>query len=257
MSAANCLGKFMTYCLAISVDDGLVFASDSRTNAGVDYVATYSKMTRFVFENNRVLVLLTSGSLATSQAVVNAIRRDLNDPKAEFDISQGEYLHEVAQYIGKLSQKEQCLHAQAIEKSNASNESSFILGGQINGKTCEIFLIYPQGNFISASAETPYLQIGESKYGKPILDRIISADLSLSEAARCAVISLDSTIRSNVSVGPPIELALHKRDVFQASEHMVLNANSADYQALQTYWNEGMKSAFNQMPKLDWDKYNR
>ncbi|MEH6710963.1 MAG: 20S proteasome subunit A/B [Paraglaciecola polaris] len=246
----------MTYCLAVSVDDGLVFASDSRTNAGVDYVATYSKMSRFVFENNRVLVLLTSGSLATSQAVVNGIKRDLNDPKADFDISQGQDLHEVAQYIGKLSQNEQRLHAQAIEKSNANNESSFILGGQIAGQACEIFLIYPQGNFISASAETPYLQIGESKYGKPILDRIISSDLSLSDAARCAVISLDSTMRSNVSVGPPLELALHKQGVFQAPEHLVLEGNSADYQSLQAYWNEGMKSAFNQLPKLDWDKYD-
>ncbi|WP_339771061.1 20S proteasome subunit A/B [uncultured Paraglaciecola sp.] len=246
----------MTYCLAISVDDGLVFASDSRTNAGVDYVATYSKMTRFVFENNRVLVLLTSGSLATSQAVVNGIKRDLNDPNAEFDISQGQYLHEVAQYIGKLSQSEQRLHAKAIEKSNASTESSFILGGQIEGQACEIFLIYPQGNFISASAETPYLQIGESKYGKPILDRIISAELSLSDAARCAAISLDSTMRSNVSVGPPIELALHKKEVIQDPAHIVLSANSTDFQSLQNQWNEGMKSAFNQLPRLDWDKYN-
>ncbi|WP_166424818.1 20S proteasome subunit A/B [Paraglaciecola sp. 20A4] len=246
----------MTYCLAISVDDGLVFASDSRTNAGVDYVATYSKMTRFVFENNRVLVLLTSGSLATSQAVVNAIKRDLNDPNAEFDISQGEYLHEVAQYIGTLSQNEQRLHAKAIEKSNASTESSFILGGQIEGQGCDIFLIYPQGNFISASAETPYLQIGESKYGKPILDRIISAELSLSDAARCAAISLDSTMRSNVSVGPPIELALHKQDVIEDPAHIVLSANSSDFQSLQNQWNEGMKLAFNQLPRLDWDKYN-
>lgn len=247
----------MTYCLAISVDDGLVFASDSRTNAGVDYVATYSKMSSFVFDDNRVLVLLTSGSLATSQAVVNAIKRDLDDPESEFDISQGKYLHEVAQYIGKLSQHEQQIHGEAFEKSNSSNESSFILGGQIKGQPCEIYLVYPQGNFISASAETPYLQIGESKYGKPILDRIISADISLSDAARCAVISLDSTMRSNVSVGPPIELTLHKRDIFQSPEHLVLSATSDDYQSIQAQWNNGIKSAFNQLPKLDWDKYNR
>lgn len=246
--------NLLTYCLAISLNKGLVFASDSRTNAGVDYVATYSKMTTFLFEGNRSLVIMTSGSLATSQAVLNAIRKDLDDPNAEFDISQGQYLHQVAQYIGQLSQQEQKLHAEAMEKSKSSNESSFILGGQIAGQLSEIFLIYPQGNFISTSSETNYLQIGESKYGKPILDRFISNSTSLEDAARCAVVSLDSTIRSNISVGPPIEIAIHRTDKIEAPFHNILTPNSIMYKSIQKQWNAGLKRTFEKLPRFDWEK---
>ncbi|WP_269517797.1 peptidase [Alteromonas sp. BMJM2] len=244
----------MTYCLAISVNKGLVLASDSRTNAGVDYVATYSKMSRYIFEDNRSLTLLTSGSLATSQAVINAIDADLDDPDVEFDISKGKHLHEVAQYIGRLSQREQTLHNSAMERSKSSNESSFILGGQITGQPSEIFLIYPQGNFIAASPETPFLQIGENKYGKPILDRMISPNTSLEDAARCAIVSLDSTIRSNISVGPPIELAIHKENVIESPYHSVLGQNSPMYKSVQKQWNEGLKQAFQRLPRFEWEK---
>lgn len=243
----------MTYCLAIAVNKGLVFASDSRTNAGVDYVASYSKMSRFVFAD-RTLVLLTSGSLATSQAVLNALKTDLEDPLAEFDLTKGKYLYELARYIGRLNQEEQHEHATAMEKSKSSNESSFILGGQIEGQACEIFLIYPQGNFITASKETPYLQIGENKYGKPILDRFISPQTSLEDAARCAIVSLDSTIRSNISVGPPIELAIHQHNVIEPVYHNTLTANSVMYKSLQKQWNEGLKRAFKRLPRFEWEK---
>ncbi|MGS2721845.1 peptidase [Paraglaciecola aestuariivivens] len=244
----------MTYCLAINLKKGLVLASDSRTNAGVDYVATYSKMTNFVFEGNRSLTLLTSGSLATSQAVINAIKRDLDDPHVKFDISKGKYLHEVAQYIGQLSQIEQSRHADAMAKSKTSNESSFLLGGQIDGQASKVFLIYPQGNFITTSQDTPYLQIGESKYGKPVLDRFITPNTSLEDAARCAVISLDSTIRSNISVGPPIELAIHTEGKIEAPYHSVLTTNSVMYKSIQKRWNEGLKKAFSRLPRFDWEK---
>tara|TARA_R110000751_G_scaffold15290_7_gene49692 strand:+ start:91967 stop:92686 length:720 start_codon:yes stop_codon:yes gene_type:complete len=236
------------------LNKGVVLASDSRTNAGVDYVATYSKMTSFVFEGNRSLVLLTSGSLATSQAVINAINKDLDDPTAKFDISKGKYLHEVAEYIGSLSQKEQNRHAKAMENSKSSSESSFILGGQILGQKSGIFLIYPQGNFITASDETPYLQIGENKYGKPILDRFITRSTSLEDAARCAVVSLDSTIRSNISVGPPIELAIHSEGVIEKPYHSVLTSNSIMYKSIQKQWNEGLKRAFKRLPRFEWEK---
>jgi putative proteasome-type protease len=139
-----------------------VFASDSRTNAGVDYVTTYSKMHRFVWPDERLCILLTSGNLATSQSVMNTIRNDVDDPVARFNLRSGKHLHEVAHYIGQLSQKEQVQHAAAMQKTGSSAECSFILGGQIAGQPPEIFLIYPQGNYISASPETPYLQIGET-----------------------------------------------------------------------------------------------
>lgn len=246
----------MTYCLAISVNKGLVFASDSRTNAGVDYVATYSKMHRFVWPQERSLVLLTAGSLATSQAVVNAIQSDLEDPNASFNLRKGKHLYDVASYIGTLSQREQRLHAPALEKSNASAEASFILGGQINGKDCEIYMIYPQGNYISASEDTPYLQIGENKYGKPILDRIITPTTSLEDAARCAMVSLDSTLRSNISVGLPIELAIHTNNNIEPVWHSKYTAFSPMYKSLQKQWNEGLRQAFSGLPRFDGEKEN-
>ncbi|RDV25956.1 peptidase [Alteromonas aestuariivivens] len=244
----------MTYCLAIKVNKGLVFASDSRTNAGVDYIATYSKMRRYAWPGERACVLLTSGSLATSQAVMNAINRDLEHPKPEFSLRSGKHLHEVAQYIGRLSQAEQQRHAKAMEKSGNSAESSFIFGGQIEGQEPEIYMIYPQGNFIAASPETPYLQIGENKYGKPILDRIISPQTCVEDAARCAIVSLDSTIRSNISVAAPIELAIHTTNKIEEPYHQSFNNNSKFYKSLQKQWNEGLKRAFNRLPRFDWEK---
>jgi putative proteasome-type protease len=243
----------MTYCLAIKVDKGLVFASDSRTNAGVDYVTTYSKMHRFVWPGEMACVLLTSGNLATSQAVVNAVNHDLEDPEAEFSLRMADYVHEAAHYIGELSKTEQEQHRDALKKSGSNVEASFILGGQIAGREPEIYMIYPQGNYISASPETPFLQIGEAKYGKPILDRIISADTSLEDAARCALVSLDSTMRSNISVGPPLELAIYTNDSLGAPRHQTLAMTSPLYRQLQKNWNEGLQRAFNRLPRFDWE----
>ncbi|MBI3186377.1 MAG: peptidase [Gammaproteobacteria bacterium] len=244
----------MTYCLAISVNNGLVLASDSRTNAGVDYVRTYSKMHTFTWPGERMCVVLTAGNLATSQAVINNIRLDLEDPKAKFNLCKGKHLHELAHYIGQLSQKEQRQHADAMEKSTSTAEATFILGGQIAGEPPEIYLIYPQGNYISASPETPYLQIGENKYGKPILDRIITLETSLEDAARCALVSLDSTIRSNVSVGLPIELSIHTKDEIKEPYHLKLSINSPMYKALQKKWSEGLHRAFTRLPRFEWEE---
>ncbi|MDR4517389.1 MAG: peptidase [Nitrosomonas sp.] len=242
----------MTYCLAISVNKGLVFASDSRTNAGVDYVTTYSKMHTFVWPDERICILLTAGNLATSQAVINNIRADLAEPDIKMNLRKGKYLHQVAHYVGQLSQEEQRQHADALEKSGGA-EASFILGGQIAGQPPEIYLIYPQGNYISASPETPYLQIGENKYGKPILDRIITPATSLEDAARCALVSLESTIRSNISVGPPIELAIHTRDSIEKPYHQKLTLNSPMYKSMQKQWHTGMHRALSRLPRFDWE----
>ncbi len=244
----------MTYCLAIKLNKGLVFASDSRTNAGVDYVATHSKMTTRVFDNDRSITILTSGSLATSQAVINKIETDLNDDDATFNLKKAEYIHQIAGYIGELSQAEQLKHNNAMVQSNISAESSFIVGGQLNGQECEIFLVYPQGNYIKASAETPYLQIGENKYGKPILDRIIEPNTSLEDAARCAMVSLDSTIRSNISVGPPIEIAIHTNNEIKEPYRQKFTVNSMMYKSLQKHWNEGLRRAFGNLPRFEWEK---
>ena len=244
----------MTYCLAIHVNKGIVFASDSRTNAGVDYVASHSKMRTFIFPDKRSIYILTAGSLATSQAVINRIESDLNDKDASFNLLKANYLHEIADYVGELSQAQQAKHDIAMKNSSMSAESSFIVGGQIKGQSCAIFNVYPQGNYIKASPETPYLQIGENKYGKPILDRVVALNTSLEDAARCALVSLDSTIRSNISVGPPIELAIHTNNDFEAPYQTSFTANSPMYKSLQKQWNEGLKRAFKRLPRFDWEK---
>lgn len=244
----------MTYCLAIKVNDGLVFASDSRSNAGVDHVSVYSKMHVFTPQpEGPVFVLLTAGNLATSQAVVNQLQRDLEDPGLEVRLDRARHLFDAAQYVGDVSWRVQSRYAEALKGSGGNVEATFILGGQLPGQAPDAFLIYPEGNYISTSAETPYLQIGETKYGKPILDRVVTPATALEDAARCALVSLDSTIRSNISVGPPIELAIYRRDAQHIGHYLSLELNSPLYAALGKRWNEGLHRAFERLPRFDWE----
>ncbi|MGH8459182.1 MAG: peptidase, partial [Nevskiales bacterium] len=185
----------MTYCLAAKVNSGLVFASDSRTSAGVDDVRTYSKMQVFEFPGESLFVLLTSGNLATTQAVVAQINRDLRNPEAVFSLRGAGSLFDTAEYIGHLSVRAQKAAALEVEEKSHKLEATFVLGGQVKGEEPALYMIYPIGNCIATSPETPFLQIGESKYGKPILDRIIRPELPLEDAARAALVSLDSTMR--------------------------------------------------------------
>lgn len=243
----------MTYCLAIKLHAGIILGSDSRTNAGVDYVNAYSKMHTFNVSEGRIFVLLSAGNLATTQAVVNLLRRDLEDPNVACSLNTVGHLFDAARYVGNLSQRAQNEHSDALKRSGVNPEASFILGGQIGAQPHDIFLIYPQGNYISASPANPYLQIGETKYGKPILDRIINLNTPLEDAARCALVSLDSTIRSNISVGPPLELAIYPTGVFRLSHHLVLDSDSPFYTRVQQEWNEGLKKAFCGLPRFDWE----
>ena len=243
----------MTYCLAIKVNDGLILASDSRTNAGVDYVSTYSKMHVFAKPGERFFALLTAGNLATTQAVVNIIKRDLNNPHAELSLNTVDYAFDAAHYIGDINYQIQQDYSEPLKQAGSSAEASFILGGQIAGSPHEIYLIYPQGNYIAASPETCYLQIGESKYGKPILDRIITPDTLLEEAARCALVSLDSTMRANISVGPPLELAFYRKDQLALERHVILESNSPLFRRIQNRWNDGLRRAFNGLPRFEWE----
>ncbi len=243
----------MTYCVAIKVNDGIVFASDSRTNAGVDYISTYSKMYTFDLPDDRVMVIVSSGNLATTQAVINSINRDIEND-AETSLKTVNYLYDAASYIGKLSQAYQTEHGEALRKNGISVEASFILGGQIRGRKQKVYLVYPQGNYICASEETPYLQIGETKYGKPILDRVIRAETTLEDAARCALVSLDSTMRSNISVGPPVELVMCKHNEYKISNYMSLDYTTPLFTTLQKSWNDGLRRAFNRLPRFAWEQ---
>ncbi|MGV6807505.1 MAG: peptidase [bacterium] len=195
----------MTYCLAIKIDQGLVFCSDSRTNAGADRVSTYSKMHRFSLNKSRQLTLLSAGNLGTTQAVIAAMNRDIKED-AEFNIVKAEYLEDIADYVGELSVQLQQKYNSGGPNAGFDATATFILGGQIKGQEPMLYMIYPEGNHITASNQFPFLQIGETKYGKPILDRIIRSDTEAETALRCALVSMDSTMRSNATVGPPIEL---------------------------------------------------
>lgn len=243
----------MTYCLAIKTNDGIVLASDSRTNAGVDNVNIYSKMHAFVTPGQRAFVLLTAGNLATSLAVVNALQHDLDDPKAKCSLNTVDYLYEATDYVGELSCRIQARHCEDGKHKDIDLGASFILGGQIAGRPHEIFQVYPEGNYISPSATNPYFQIGETKYGKPILDRIIDLDTSLEDAARCALVSIDSTMRSNVSVGPPIELTVYRKDSYVIERHVSLDTNDAYYEALRAAWSDGLVQVFQGLPHFDWE----
>lgn len=243
----------MTYCLAIKLNEGLVFCSDSRTNAGADRVSTYSKMHRFCVEGDRFLTLLTAGNLATSQAVVAQIKRDL-DEGSGFNISEARYVSDIAEYVGKLSVGEQEKYGQTAGQGAEIFDAgaSFILGGQIAGRPSALFLIYPEGNYISAPDQHPYLQIGETKYGKPILDRIILPTTSAEVAMRCGLLSLDSTMRSNATVGPPLECLFYREDSLKVFEqYYTLHANHPYLQTVRETWDKNIRIAFEKLPQIN------
>ncbi|WP_339899370.1 proteasome-type protease [uncultured Gilvimarinus sp.] len=239
----------MTYCVAITTDAGLVFCSDSRTNAGVDQVSTYGKMYHFEVPDERQFVILSAGNLATTQAVVSQVKRDLRDNAAN-SLKTMPDMSEAASYLGEISRQEQDRHSTPDgPNGGASFEASFIIGGQIRGDKPRLAMVYPQGNHITTSKDTPYLQIGESKYGKPILDRILTAGTSLEIAGRCALVSMDSTMRSNLTVGPPIDLGVYPVDSFSL-QRMRFEEDDDYLRSLTRSWNQNLIEAFDRLPPL-------
>ena len=240
----------MTYCVALWVDDGIVFAADTRTNAGVDYVTSYRKLHVFRPAPDRVFVILSAGSLATTRELMDEIGRDLaeapNSPSGESLLSV-RYMFDAADYIGRLSRQIQEKHGPALARTGVSGEVSLIVGGQIAGQEPLMLMVYPQGNYIGASEETPYLQLGETKYGKPILDRLVKRSHSLEAAARLALVSLDATIRSNVTVGAPFDFALYRRDSLEAPESVRIEAGSPYYARVREFWQSGMVDMFGRL----------
>lgn len=244
----------MTYCLGLCLDEGLVFASDSRTNAGVDYVTTYSKMHVFTPTPDRLFVILSAGNLATTQEVMNHIQRDIDFPTGATNLATARYLFEAAEYVGKVSQQVQQEHNAALSSSGVSGETTLLVGGQIQGQPHGLMLIYPQGNYITASAETPYLQIGESKYGKPALDRISSPKLNLEEGAKLCLVSLDATTRSNITVGPPFEIAIYGRDELNLRQRCKFGEDDSFLKQIRESWNNGIRNAFAGLPMMEWER---
>jgi putative proteasome-type protease len=264
----------MTYCLAFLLDAGLVFASDSRTNAGVDYISSYSKMHVFKPASDRIFVIMAAGNLGTTQAVLNRIRRDIDDHQAGVadrkaglpagpakmdktdppDLLQARYLFEAADYIGNLSVAVQRNYHHSLREAGATGEASFILGGQIAGQPHGLYLIYPQGNAIMATQETPFLQIGESKYGKPPLDYIGHHGMSLEDAARLCLVSQVVTRRSNLTVGPPFEVAMIPRDGLEVSRRLKLQKDSVLITRSMDTWARSMQDTLARLPRFSWEE---
>ncbi len=241
----------MTYCVAIKTDSGLIFASDSLTNAGIDHVSSYSKMHTFVKPGNHMLVLLAAGNLATTQSVVKRLNDDEQMGTLP-NLSTVQTMSEAVDYVGSVSSDVQRIQTER-DTANTNFEATFIFGGQIAGHAPEMYLIYPQGNHIHESDTHPYLQIGEAKYGKPILDRVVRKDTTLELAARCALISINSTIRSNLTVGPPVELMIYASDTLDMGRHMSFPEDDPYYRALGDAWNEGLRLALNGLPAFEWE----
>jgi putative proteasome-type protease len=242
----------MTYCVGLLVDTGLVMLSDSRTNAGVDQINIFRKMATFQQQDDRVLVLLSSGNLAITQAVVNLLHEVPDDSDQPPRIYRAKNMFSVARVIGDAVREIHARDAEMLKEQGHEFNANFILGGQVHGEEPRLFHIYSAGNFIESSIDTPYFQIGESKYGKPIIDRVISRSSSLAQAAKCALVSMDSTIRSNLTVGPPLDLAIIRRDEFRLATHISIDLENDYFKMIRTRWGFALQEVFSELPNPNW-----
>lgn len=242
----------MSYCVGILLEAGLVMASDSRTSAGVDRVATFQKM--FVYEEpgERLFVLLTAGNLSITQAVISILNDGIEGKNDRDNILAVPSMYQAARTVGHALREVYNEDGASLKAHDIEFNASIIFGGQVKGGRLRLFQIYAPGNFIEASADTPYFQIGEVKYGKPVIDRIVTPQTGLIEAAKCALISFDSTMRSNVSVGPPIDVLICKRDTQRVALQMRLEETDPYLRSVRDMWSEGLVRTFNSVPDPDW-----
>jgi putative proteasome-type protease len=229
----------------------LVLASDSRTHAGVDNFASFCKMTLFERPGDRVYILLSSGNLAGTQAVIGLLKQR-NAKDGVPNLWAAESMFDAAILVSDAMRDVDRRDGQHLAGSGGGFNASFILGGQIKGEPPRLFRIYAEGNFIEAGEETPYLQTGETKYGKPIIDRVILGSTSLNDAAQCVLVSFDSTMRSNLSVGMPIDLICYERDSLAVRMRRRFDEGDAYFSALSKQWTEGTRQVFSRLPKLEW-----
>jgi putative proteasome-type protease len=244
----------MTYCLGIITRYGLVLGADSRTNAGVDYISTYQKLFDFSNPGQRVVLLAASGNLSITQAIVNGLHHDLKLMEGE-NIHTLPTLYDITRYVGNKVRQIQTEERPWLEKDGIDYSCTLLLGGQVRGEAPGLYMIYRQGNCIQATPETPFLQIGETKYGKPILDRTMSFDSPLEEAAKCALLSIDSTMKSNISVGPPVDLVLYEANSFLLKHQLRLRSGDPYLVKVRQLWEISLKQAFERMPDIEW-KYS-
>src|SRR5512144_3282008 len=204
----------MTYCVAMALDAGMIFASDSRTNAGVDHIARFAKMRVFLREGDRVIVILSSGNLSITQNSISVMEQRGRDPEAH-NLYNATSMFDIARLLGDALRETRSRDGAFLLQNNIDSSANFIIGGQVGGEPPRLFNVYSEGNFIEATPETCYFQIGETKYGKPVIDRVVKRSTSLVDAAKCAIVSFDSTMRSNISVGLPIDLLIYETDALR------------------------------------------
>jgi len=238
----------MTYCIGVLLDEGMIFASDSRTNAGMDSVAKFCKMTVFERPGDRVIVLLSSGNLAGTQAVISILTQRCADGAAPTNLFGARTMFDVLVLVTDAMRDIENRDADYLEAFNAS----FIVGGQIDGEPLRLFRTYAEGNFIEAGTHTNFFQTGETKYGKPILDRVLTQSTPLVDAAKCVLVSFDSTMRSNLSVGMPIDLVCYEQDSLEVRFRRRFDVGDPYFTALSRDWSEGTREVFRELPELSW-----
>jgi putative proteasome-type protease len=242
----------MTYCVGVLLQDGIVLASDSRTHAGVDNFAKFCKMTVFERPGDRVIILLSSGNLAGTQAVISVLKQRSDVADGPPNLWTARTMFDVAVLVSDAVRDIERRDAPFLDSGPIAFNASFIIGGQIKGEPPRLFRVYAEGNFIEAGDETPFLQTGEAKYGKPIIDRVIAPTTSLPDATKCILVSFDSTMRSNMSVGMPIDLVCYERDSLAVRMRRRFDQGDAYFTALSADWREGVRKVFRELPDLEW-----
>lgn len=240
----------MTYCVGVKLQTGLIFASDSRTHAEVDNYASFCKMTVFERPGERVMVLLSSGSLAGTQAVVSLLRQRTEKPGV--NLFTAKTMFDVANVVSDAMRDIDRRDSPFLREGGGTFNASFILGGQIAGGAMQLFRIYAQGNFIEAGTDTPFLQTGETKYGKPIIDRVILPETPMADAVKCVLISFDSTMRSNLSVGMPIDMVCYEKDSLHVRMRRRFQKGDAHFDAICAQWGAGIRKVFADLPEMSW-----
>ena len=240
----------MTYCVGMRLNAGLVFLADSRTNAGVDQISTFRKMTVFENPGERLLVLMSAGNLAITQAVRQIVCE--RTAASEHSVWTVDGLVDAARLVGDAVREVFVRDSAGLKQAGIEFNCSFVFGGQIKGERMRLFQVYAAGNYIEATPENPYFQIGEAKYGKPIIDRVVGPSTPLDEAAKCALISMDSTLRSNISVGLPLDLLVYEADRFAVTKFVQIDAHNQYMNMIRNTWGARLKQVFLEIPDPTW-----
>ena len=241
----------MTYCVGMRLEAGLVFLADSRTNAGVDQVGTFRKLSVFENPGDRMMVMMTAGNLAISQAVRQTVSAWVSENGTT--IWNAPDMYEAARIVGEAVRAIYRQESSRLAVHGVDFNISIVFGGQIRGERCRLFYVYSAGNFIESHDENPYFQIGEAKYGKPIIDRVVTPRTSLDDAAKCALISMDSTLRSNISVGLPLDLLVYEDGSLAVTRFVTIDEHNQYFQLLRTSWGQQLKTVFEGIAAPVWD----